>query len=319
MKKIVLFWTFAFVLFVAKAQEKVFTLNTLPVPDTGFYNGSDGRGYFADTVEDVWVKFYNTYDQTWGSWQGWAYSTWKDDTTEGYTNQWSTYSGYLIDSTFALAYVAIDWNNDYENIPAGIKFSCPVEPVSIYVANCTYTALVIKNGNSFARAFEPGDYFKLIIIGINNGMPTDTIEHFLADYRDSLKYIQKDWAYIDLRPLGEVDSISFNVVSTDVGDYGMNTPGYFALDLLRFNKSSRTTAVFTPDNDDEINIYPNPSTSYFIVPQNITKTELYDIYGHKIGEWSVSRINVYGLQNGLYIVRLWDGQQWISKKLIIKH
>ena len=319
MKKILLIFAVAFAMLAAKAQDTVFTLNALPLPDTGFYNGSDGRGYFADTVGNLWVKFYNSYDSDWNSWQGWAYSTWKDDTTEGYNNQWSVYPGYLIDSTFALAYIGIDWNDNYKNIPAGIKFSQPIEPLSVYVTNTTYTALSIKNGNSFARAFGPGDYLKLIIIGLNDNHPTDTITHYLADYRDGMNFIQKDWTYIDLSPLGKVDSLSFNLISTDTGNFGMNTPGYFAMDMLRFRPLSRTTIVSTSKINSELTVYPNPAASYITVPQTIKLTEAFNLHGQKVGQWTQQTIHVSHLPDGLYILRMWDGGQWYSQKILIRH
>ncbi len=318
MKKIVLVLTTAFAILMAYAQDTLVSLNALPVPDTGFYNGNDQKGFFADTVAGVSVKFYNSYDPTWDSWQGWAYSTWTDDTTQGYENQWSAYPGYMIDSTFALAYIGIDWNNNYQNIPAGIKFSSPVKLLSVYVANSTYTALAIINGNSFARAFADGDYLRLIITGLRNGQPTDTIIHYLADYRDGLSYVQKDWAYIDLTPLGVVDSLSFNLQSTDTGDFGMNTPGYFAMDVLRFTPMSQTTDVPRLLSQKTI-IYPNPASTYITVPQNIIKTTIYNLQGKKIGTWTNHTIPVANLQTGIYIARLWDGKQWLAQKIIIKH
>ena len=319
MKNFVFFLIASLVIFSARAQDKVFTFNSLSVPDTGFYNGSDGKGFFSDTAGDTWIKLYNSYDSTWNSWQGWAYSTWKDDSTEGYTNQWSAYPGYLIDSTFALAYVGVDWNNGYKNIPAGIKFSKPINPVSVYIANSTYTALTIKKGNNFARAFKKGDYFKLIIIGYKDSAPTDTIEHYLADYRDNIAYIQKDWAYIDLSSLGIVDSMSFNVFSTDTGNFGMNTPAYFAMDQLRFIPSTHTAAVNNYNKLNFISIYPNPATTYFTVPGNTRKTILYNMQGQEIGMWKSKTIPVSTIEPGIYIVKLWDGRQWVSQKLIIRH
>ncbi len=319
MKKILLILVAAFALSPAKAQDTVFTLNALPVPDTGFYNGSDGKGYFADTVGNVWVKFYNSYDSAWNSWQGWAYSTWKDDTAEGSNNQWSAYPGYLIDSTFALAYIGIDWNDNYKNIPAGIKFSQPIEPLSIYVANTTYTALVIKKGNSFAQAFGPGDYLKLIIVGLIDNQPTDTITHFLADYRGGISFIQKDWAYVDLSSLGRIDSISFNLISTDTGKYGMNTPGYFAMDMLRFIPVSQTTIVHTSKINSGLTVYPNPASSYFNVPQSTKLTEAFNLHGQKVGQWTQHTIHISHLPDGLYILRMWNGGQWHSQKIIIRH
>ena len=45
-------------------------------------------------------------------------------------------------------------------------------------------------------------------------------------------YILGAWQLVDLRPLGRVVGLFFDLSSTDEGDWGMNTPAYFALDNL---------------------------------------------------------------------------------------
>ena len=61
--------------------------------------------------------------------------------------------------------------------------------------------------------------------------PTGTKEFYLADLRDASKaYIINDWRYVDLSVLGAVKKLSFELSSTDNGDWGMNTPAYFCLD-----------------------------------------------------------------------------------------
>ena len=320
MKKFIMFISFVILISIVQAQESVFSFNDLSVPDTGFYNGNDLQGYFITTNSEVNAIFYNNYDPTWNSWYGWAYSIWHNDTSQDFNNQWSVYSGYLLDTTFALAYVGIDWNNNYENIPVGIKFSNKIKPLSLYVANTTYTALTIKNGNYFSQAFEQGEYFKLLIIGIYNNRITDTIVHYLADYRNNLSYIQKDWAYIDLTSLGTIDSLCFNLVSTDIGDYGMNTPGYFAIDQLRFVSNHTSVINKLPILPQKtLKIYPNPANNYITVPNTIKTTEIYNTKGILMGRWTSRNISLHTLPSDLYIVRLWDGKKWTSVKLIIQH
>ncbi len=42
----------------------------------------------------------------------------------------------------------------------------------------------------------------------------------------------KDWEWVDLTDLGEVYGMSFAIASSDTGDFGSNTPTYFAMDNL---------------------------------------------------------------------------------------
>jgi hypothetical protein len=43
-------------------------------------------------------------------------------------------------------------------------------------------------------------------------------------------YILKEWEWLDLTSLGLVTSLNFALESSDVGEYGMNTPAYFCID-----------------------------------------------------------------------------------------
>jgi hypothetical protein len=61
-------------------------------------------------------------------------------------------------------------------------------------------------------------------------MPTGKVEFYLADFRNGKSLIVKDWTYVDLSSLKLVDRIKCTLTSSDNGDYGMNTPGYFCID-----------------------------------------------------------------------------------------
>ena len=80
------------------------------------------------------------------------------------------------------------------------------------------------------------DWFVLTIIGKDSqGLVTDTVDFYLADYTfadNNQDYIVDTWEYVDLTSLGAVESLEFTLSSSDVGQWGMNTPGYFAMDNL---------------------------------------------------------------------------------------
>ena len=79
------------------------------------------------------------------------------------------------------------------------------------------------------------DYFKLLVWGRKGRSSTDTLDFYLADYRDDdseKDFIIETWQWVDLSSLGKVDSLIFGLESSDMGDWGMNTPAYFCLDDL---------------------------------------------------------------------------------------
>lgn len=196
-----------------------------------YHNGSDQGGGFSSAG----VAFTNLYNASWGSWSGWGYSTTADVTTAGYTNQYSAFTGSARSGqVYAIAFMD-PWNGYNPilvDLPAGWE-----APTSISVANTTYAALTIADGDGFvATPFSQGDYFKLTIQGLDHGgAVVGTIEHYLADYRGDpgTYFIQDTWSDLDLSALGTgIDKLSLSLESTDVGDFGMNTPAYIAMDDL---------------------------------------------------------------------------------------
>ena len=109
-----------------------------------------------------------------------------------------------------------------------------------WVNNSTYAVLSMMNGDSFAKKFETGDWFKLIINAFDkNDNPTgQAVEFYLADFRTATSPgIVTEWTKVDLTPLGtNVHTVKFDLTSTDVGDWGMNTPAYFCFDNLSIEK-----------------------------------------------------------------------------------
>ena len=75
------------------------------------------------------------------------------------------------------------------------------------------------------------------VIGLDaSGAETGRVPIYLADYRGAESIALADWTWYDLSPLGsEVSALEFAMNSTDVGQFGMNTPAYFAIDNLTFH------------------------------------------------------------------------------------
>jgi hypothetical protein len=215
------------------------TFETLPLGNNGYWIGADGSGGFTDG--DAYFK--NRYSG--GYWNGgFAYSNNKDVTTGGPTNQYSAYTGSGVGKSekFAIG-----------KSGAIIKLNNAAKTVNVtgfYVANTTYAALDMINGSGFSKKFggatgNDPDYFQLAITGYrNNAVISDTVKIKLADYTfadNSKDYILNTWRWVDLRPLGVIDSVKFILTSSDNGNWGMNTPNYFAID--HFNEPLYDLAV----------------------------------------------------------------------------
>ncbi len=188
-----------------------------------------------------------TNDFTWtpsfSFWGGWAVSSKTDTTTPGFSNQYSAYAGGGHQSS--------NYGVAFGNAPVEFASSSVVQ--GAYFTNTTYTGLSMKEGDFFAKKFggvsgNDPDWFKLTIFGKDTQEnTTGSVDFYLADYRfdnNQQDYIVNQWEWVDLSSLGAVNSIEFSLSSSDVGNFGMNTPGYFALDTLQVSAVPVPAAVW---------------------------------------------------------------------------
>ena len=73
------------------------------------------------------------------------------------------------------------------------------------------------------------------ITGFNGSASTGAVDFYLADYRfadNTHDYVVSQWSFVSLSRLGAFTRLDFSLTSSDNGDYGMNTPAYFAMDTL---------------------------------------------------------------------------------------
>ncbi|MDF7808993.1 DUF4465 domain-containing protein [Pontiellaceae bacterium B12219] len=211
------------------------------------------NGYFLPATDGShdWTDNGATFDLdvSWGgsTWNGFTYSAVNDTTTASYLNQYAVYGDGKDKSgsgVYAVSYVPLDWTSAYDPMPQSVGFGTAVSVDGFHVNNTTYTALSMLNGDGFAKAFggtsgDDADWFKLTVEGFDGASASQgVVDFYLADYRfadNTQDYVVDDWTWVDLSGLGDnVASLSFSLSSSDVGDYGMNTPGYFAIDELSY-------------------------------------------------------------------------------------
>jgi hypothetical protein len=211
---------------------------SVPTPP-GYVNGSAGPGG-TTTFTSGGATFNNYYNTSFGNWAGWSVSRVTDVTTQGFGNQYAAYnlpSGTGDNSpTYAVGYV-----DSFTPVTPTITLPIGTKPASARITNDTYAALIMLNGdpNNFARQFDVAhqDYFTLTITGHDAlGVLTGAVNFNLADYRVpsmvSQPYVISQWTTVDLTPLGNATSLAFTLASSDTGQFGINTPTYFALDNL---------------------------------------------------------------------------------------
>ena len=214
------------------------------------------------------VSFTNNYDQTYGSWSGFAYSR-VNDTVNGYPNQFGaiTGTGHGGSGNYGVA-------SGYDDVMPNLSDPNPFNPGSLtdlqglpsfslpsnnliegmYVTNTTYAYNSMTQGDPFAGTPFGGvtgtdpDFLLLTAYGTDaaNNILSASVDFYLGDYRSSNSaddYILKDWSFMDLSALSGASRIYFNLSGSKEGDYGLNTPAYFAVDDIQFRSAGGSMAA----------------------------------------------------------------------------
>jgi hypothetical protein len=326
MKKFLLFVGLFFLSVWNINAQSLADFENLSLPADSFWNGSDLSGGFTNAN----AFFSNTYNATYQSWGGFSYSNKSDSTTIGYNNMYAsiTGSGANHSTTYAVAFVSAYGG------PASISFTGNSADKIIdgfYVNNNTYAYYSMRDGDSYSKKFggatgNDSDWFMLTIEGHLNGNLVDTINFFLADFQfsdNSKDYIIHKWSWVDLSKLGNLDSISFSLTSSDNGTWGMNTPAYFCLDNL---KSLDGVNISNSIANDFVNIYPNPSQGILHI-NSINHYGLIRVYNtqgqivwfkNKTTTEHNPQIDLSSLSPGLYWIELSNNLQLVRKTIVIE-
>lgn len=318
MKKIVFTAYLTSISVFSSAQFVSFESLTLPQAES-YYNGSDGAGGF----NAMGIYFSNNYTQAGDYWNGFVYSNITDITTPGYANQYSAFAGSGADASekYAICY------------PAGkVTFPQLGMPQTLKITNTTFAGISMRDGDAYAKKFgsinnaqgQPDgtngeDFFKLTINGLNfQDQITGSVDVYLADFRfadNSQDFILNTWQSVDLTSLGNVYGLSFDLQSTDIGDFGMNTPAYFALDDLDFIPLESISEQVKQD----FKIYPNPIKDWLSIQGGNGKVQIVDLTGKVIQSFEhleSSKINVTHLETGTYFVQMIKEGIISSRKLV---
>ncbi len=299
----------------------------LELADESFENGAGIAGSFSSGVFD----FHNDYNAEWNSWSGWAFSNQTDSTTIGFSNQFSSFAsggvaggGDTYDN-FVIGTVGVDWmSGTNDPLPNTISLNSDeaMQVNGLYVTNTSYTALSMKNGDAFAKKFggEEGDepdWFKLVIWGTNEaGVSTDSVEFYLADYRfedNSLDYIVSEWEWVELSHLGKVSELNFILLSSDVGEFGMNTPAFFCIDNITVEQEDLAPIVIAEMPDYVLHLTENPNVEVDLRNYFTDQDDEFDNFKFAVKSNSNEAISTIEIENGIMtIVGLEEGNSEVT-------
>ena len=184
--------------------------------------------FFAPSAQTIFTSGGVSFDHDWNwdcCWGNFTYSNKQDTSTAGFGNDRSAITGTGVGS--GQDNYAVSYGN------ASLNFAGATQVESAYITNTTYAYLAVKDGNDGAGyvkgAFTEGDFFTLTINGLDqNDNVISTFDFSLADGSN----VVDSWVQADLSSLGTVYGLAFSYSSSDVGEYGINTPTYFAIDNI---------------------------------------------------------------------------------------
>jgi hypothetical protein len=289
--------------------QQVTDFESFGVAKDSFINNAGISGGF----EHHPVFLPNVYNPIWDSWSGWSISAVRDTIMPGFSNQYSAIPGSGLDGSNTYAVGFSSSGNQ-------IKFTEQVQLEGLYVTNSTYVYYSLKDGDAFAKKFggetgnDPDSLLLSISKYLDGELGEEEVNVYLADFRfsDNTKdYITKGWEYVDLKVLGNADSLLFTLTSSDQGPFGMNTPAYFCIDNLAV--FANTTADNTIQPSHEVEIYPNPAYNDIMVvwPERFSSEGiLFNITGSQLGTWNLepgeNHFTLQHLPKGTYFLRIAD-------------
>jgi len=277
-------------------SQNISTFDDANIGQDTFWNGSD----LSNPSYAIWTG-------------GWALSSVQDSVTSGFGNLYAakTLQGFESET------YAVGQQNSI------IKLQEPIIGQAIdglYITNTTYAHNSMRDGDGFAKEFggdsgDDPDYFRLTIRKYLDGiLSTDSVDFYLADYRfedNSQDYIVDTWEFVDLSDLGNVDSLHFQLSSTDTSGIWLNTPAFFCIDQL-------TPANASSQNDlsiEGLEIFPNPAADFIQIIGDEQKGQLsiYNVQGQLMLQKQTSgnqQIDITQWPRGNYFVSLRKGQSW---------
>lgn len=211
-----------------KPEKDKITFEEFDLGTKGYYIGEDMRRGFRSGN----ALFSNEYNPDWQSWLGFAVSNHHDTETRGQENQYSVIAGTGAGGSdnFALLFTL---SSDT------IEFIKPEKVTNISVCNSTWAYYAMLEGYPPAKQFggnsgDDLDYFNLIITGVDEqGREVLEAAVTLADYRfvnNAEDYVGNQWTDINLGKAGYLKYLVFSFESSDVGDFGINTPTFVCID-----------------------------------------------------------------------------------------
>lgn len=309
MRKITLF---AAAMFTLAANAEVFTLDLTTATNqagTAVAYTTDDSTVFNVNLKDTWTgtlsdaaddsfiwanngkfRFAHSATPIYSSWSGFTISKHASDTLSQFTC--AAKGGTAgVGTPFIVGY----YSEYGGTLSTKMSFDGEYQPQEIQICQNGYTLSSMKNGDSFAKKFTENDTLSLIIAGYDaTDKETGSVTYYLAvDGK-----MNEAWDKVDLSTIGACVGLTFRMTSTDNGQWGMNTPAYFALDGLKI--SDNKTALHSV-NANSLAVYTH--NGYIEVENANAPIEIYTLQGFRLFSTTETTISTETLPAGIYVLK----------------
>lgn len=205
-------------------------------------------------------------------------------------------------------------NSMFAKHPAEVVMSDGLdhEAVGVYLSLNSYTYYTVAEGDGFARAFTDGDSYTITIHGVDATENERTVDVRLASYDNGDFTATRGWKYVDLTPLGAVNTIWFSTKSTDSGTYGDNTPSYFCLDKLMVKPASDVPAAVGRPTAETTSIAYDRATAT-VTLNGADFAMIYDASGATVGSRTDASFSIADLPHGIYLIKAGNASRKIVR------
>lgn len=287
-------------------------------------NGSEGTVMHSFATGEL--NFPVSWDTTYKYWaSGWALSKIiynKVEPSNYAEHLYASAAGYGVENGKGKTFM-VGQSGSFFNIKRKITSDYPMR--GFYVSNSTYAYNSMMFGDFVAKKFggklgKDADSFVLIIRCYKKNKPVDSQRVVLADFRfaDSTKdYILNQWEFVAIKD-AYTDSVSFDLISSDNGQFGMNTPAFFTLDGVEFYGLSSVKK-----SQPQCNIYPIPANNILNIDAefSLVSLKIMDYSGRLKSVGVVNdkngSVEVSQLPQGYYIVQVQTTGGLISRTIQI--
>lgn len=273
---------------------------------SGVRNGSQGNKSYRFSQDGFNLTLNTNWDTSFGGYWagGWAFSNLKYTTEEPSDFSKHLYAskpGKGSEKSGSVYAVGTDGSCIQNKNPLNQSVA------GCYISNSTYAYNSMKLGDNFAKKFDSNDSFALIVDFYLSGKEVGSQKVWLADYRSASAddhFILDTWQWVTFQ-YANADSIVFHFESSDMGDWGINTPKYFCLDEVQLVSGANIEEFPSPL---ALEVYPNPFNEYIKIDieEKVKRIHLMDLSG-KVQPISVENetiLNTSMVSRGAYILTI---------------